>query len=159
MILNLVLILCKMSVISRTAFDSSKFKQKIKSFPNNVPSSKGPIKASYEPPSRQWQMKYQYNSPSKTVKNGVKSHKSLSGKNADESSEYGTMENVDNNGVPLLNINDDTSSFNDITIEERKERIGAILDEILSIPRLAEANITQRSLSRSSMTRFTGKSS
>ena len=41
-------------------------------------------------------------------------------------------------------------------LEERKERIGAILDEILSIPRLAEANITQRSLSRSSMTRFTG---
>ena len=145
-----------MSVISRTAFDSSKFKQKIKSFPSNVPSSKGPVKASYEPPSRQWQMKYQYNSlPSTTVKNGVKCQKSLPGKNADESSEYGTMENVDN-GVPLLNINDDTSSFNDITIEERKERIGAILDEILSIPRLAEANITQRSLSRSSMTRFTG---
>merc|ERR1712227_36384 len=72
----------------------------------------------------------------------------------EESSEYGTMENNEA-GVPLLNMND-YNCFNDVTIEERKKRISSILDEIVSIPRLAEANITQRSLSRSSMNRFTG---
>ena len=142
-----------MSVIQRTAFDSSKFKQKIKTFPNNgtQQQSRGPIKASYELPTRQWQMKYQFKSPSKSVQSSNK--RSLN--NAEESSEYGTMENVDNM-IPQLNIADDGSSFNDISIEERRERISCIMDEILSIPRLAEANITQRSLSRSSMTRFTG---
>ena len=146
-----------MSVITKTAFDSSKFKQKIKTGPNvRNQNNKGPIKASYEIPSKQWQMKYQYNSPSKTISNGSRSGKNGFHKVAEESSEYGTMEN-DLNGVPMLSMNDDTSCFNDITIDERKERISSILDEILSIPRLAEANITQRSLSRSSMTRFTGK--
>ena len=140
-----------MSVITKSAFDSSKFKHKIKSGPTFSNSSKGPIKASYELPNRRWQMKYQYNSPSKTVQNGSKSSRKL----AEESSEYGTMENPDTGSVPLLNI-EDNSCFNDVTINERRERIGAILEEILSIPRLAEANITQRSLSRSSMARFTG---
>ena len=144
-----------MSVISRSAFDSSKFKQKIKNGPNcrNGP-SKGPVKASYEMPNKQWQMKYQFNSPSKQLQNGTKSRKTVSSKVVDESSEYGTMEN--DVGVPVLNMGDDTGCFNDISVEERQERISSILDEILSIPRLAEANITQRSLSRSSMTRFTG---
>ena len=150
-----------MSVITKSAFDSSKFKHKIKSAgqPLSSKPARGPVKASYEIPNKQWQMKYTYNSQpsSKNVQNGF-SHKSgkKSGKVAEESSEYGTMENPDNNGVmPLLNI-EDNSCFNDVTIEERRERIGAIMDEILSIPRLAEANITKRSLSRSSMTRFTG---
>merc|ERR1712227_251181 len=62
----------------------------------------------------------------------------------EESSEYGTMENNEA-GVPLLNMND-YNCFNDVTIEERKKRISSILDEIVSIPRLAEANITQGSL-------------
>ena len=151
-----------MSVITKSAFDSSKFKHKIKSGPpSSHQSTRGPIKASYEMPNRQWQVKYQYNSPSKTVhnnghlKSGKKTGKGTA-KVAEESSEYGTMENPDNPGaVPLLNI-EDNSCFNDVTIEERRERIGSILDEILSIPRLAEANITKRSLSRSSMARFTG---
>ena len=152
-----------MSVIAKSAFDSSKFKHKIKSGgppSSSHQSSRGPIKASYELPNRQWQGKYQYNSPSKTVKNNGKSGKKTgkgTAKVAEESSEYGTMENPDNPGaVPLLNIEDNSSCFNDVTIEERRERIGSILDEILSIPRLAEANITKRSLSRSSMARFTG---
>ena len=151
-----------MSVITKSAFDSSKFKHKIKSGPpSSHQSTRGPIKASYEMPNRQWQVKYQYNSPSKTVQNNGH-HKSgkKTGKGTamvtEESSEYGTMDNPDNPGaVPLLNI-EDNSCFNDVTIEERRERIGSILDEILSIPRLAEANITKRSLSRSSMARFTG---
>merc|ERR1712079_528584 len=65
------------------------------------------------------------------------------------------MENNDQ-ALPQINLNDLDSSFNDVSIGERRERISSILDEILSIPRLAEANITQRSLSRSSMARFTG---
>ena len=132
-----------MSVITKSAFDSSKFKHKIKSGPLlSNQSSRGPVKASYEIPNRQWQMKYQFNSQpsSKTVQNGgLKSgKKSGNMKIAEESSEYGTMENPDNNGVmPLLNIEDNNSCFNDVTIEERRERIGSIMDEILSIPRLA----------------------
>ena len=142
-----------MSVIAKTAFDSSRFKQKIKSSPVYKNPSKGPIKASYEIPNKQWQMQYQYNSPSKSVQS--KSNSKKGQKIPEESSEYGTMENNEA-GVPLLNVND-FNCFNDVTIEERKKRISSILDEIVSIPRLAEANITQRSLSRSSMTRFTGK--
>ena len=100
-------------------------------------------------------MKYQFNSPSKTLQNGTKSKKAASAKVVEESSEYGTMENPEP-GVPHLNMVEDNSFFNEVTIAERRKRIESILDEILSIPRLAEANITQRSLSRSSMARFTG---
>ena len=145
-----------MSVIQKSAFDSSKFKHKIKSAPSiSTGAKKGPIKASYELPNQQWQMKYQFNSPSKTLQNGTKSKKAASAKVVEESSEYGTMENPEP-GVPHLNMVEDNSFFNEVTIAERRKRIESILDEILSIPRLAEANITQRSLSRSSMARFTG---
>lgn len=134
----------------RSSFEIQDIQQRIKSKSRNTVKSKGPVKASYEIPQENWQMKYQYRSP-KTVQ-GVKSKKQ---KSHEESSDYGTMSRADKNeqilvdAVPRLNLHDNNDSngvFNDISVEERKERVSSILDEILSIPRLVEANITQRSL-------------
>ena len=143
----------------RSSFEIQDIQQRIKSKSRNSMQSKGPVKASYEIPQENWQMKYQYRSP-KTVQ-GVKNKKQ---KNPEESSDYGSMSRVDKNeqmlmdAVPRLNLHDNHDSngaFNDISIEERKERVSSILDEIISIPRLVEANITQRSLkSNSAMSKF-----
>eukprot|EP00092_Neocalanus_flemingeri_P047372 GFUD01053658.1.p1 GENE.GFUD01053658.1~~GFUD01053658.1.p1 ORF type:complete len:472 (-),score=121.85 GFUD01053658.1:30-1445(-) len=143
----------------RSNFEIQDIQQRIKSKSRNQIQSKGPVKASYEIPQENWKMKYEYRSP-KTVQ-GLKSKKQ---KNLEESSDYGTMSRADRNEqilvdtVPYLNLNDNHESngaFNDISIEDRKERITSILDEILSIPRLVEANITQRSLkSNSAMSKF-----
>ena len=97
-----------MSVIQRTAFDSSRIKQKIKQTSYHQNKSKGPIKASYEIPTKNWQVKYTYNSP-KIVQNGNKFSRAL-----EESSEYGTMENYE----PIINLTnpDHDSSFNDVSV-------------------------------------------
>ena len=98
-----------MSVIQRTAFDSSRIKQKIKQTSYHQNKSKGPLKASYELPTKNWQVKYTYNSP-KIVQNGKKFSRAL-----EESSEYGTMENYEP-AMPNINLNDHTNSFNDISV-------------------------------------------
>ena len=100
-----------MSVIERTAFDSSRIKQKIKQTSYHQNKSKGPIKASYEIPTKNWQVKYTYNSP-KIVQNGNKFSRA-----AEESSEYGTMENYEP-AVPIVNLTntDHDSSFNDVSV-------------------------------------------
>ena len=100
-----------MSVIQRTAFDSSRIKQKIKQTSYHQNKSKGPIKASYEIPTKNWQVKYTYNSP-KTVQNGNKFSRAV-----EESSEYGTMENYEPAG-PIINLTnpDHDSSFNDVSV-------------------------------------------
>ena len=105
-----------MSVIQRTAFDSSRIKQKIKQTSYNQNKSKGPLKASYELPTKNWQVKYTYNSP-KIVQNGKKFSRAL-----EESSEYGTMENPDP-AVPLINLTqtDQDPSFNDVSIGNDKK--------------------------------------
>ena len=100
-----------MSVIQRTAFDSSKIKEKIKQTPAYRNKSKGPIKASYEIPTKNWQVKYTFNSP-KTVQNGSSTRFR---KAQEESSEYGTMENYEP-AMPNINLNDHTNSFNDISV-------------------------------------------
>jgi len=132
-------------------FEIQNIQQRIKSKSRNPVQPKGPVKASYEIPHENWQMKYQYRSP-KTVQ-GIKSKKKQS--TPEESSDYGTMSRVDKteqilvDSVPLLNLHDTqigNGIFNDVSIDGRKERVASILDEILSIPRLVEANITQRNL-------------
>ena len=101
-------------MIQRSAFDSSKIKQKIKQTPNYQNKSKGPIKASYELPTKNWQVKYTFNSP-KTVQNGSRFRRSQ-----EESSEYGTMENYEQ-ALPHINLNDHSNSFNDISIGNYRE--------------------------------------
>ena len=124
--------------------------QRIKSKNRNPIHSKGPVKASYEIPKENWQVKYQYSSP-KTVQGG----KIRKQRSTEESSDYGTMSRVDKteqvlvDAVPRLNLHENNllrGVFNEISVDERKERVSSILDDILSIPRLVEANITQRSL-------------
>ena len=95
-----------MSVIQRTALDSSKIKQKIKQTPLHPNKSKGPIKASYEIPTNNWQVKYTYSSP-KIVQNGSKFRKEPSNQAWEERSEQ---------GVPFINLTDNDSSFNDVSI-------------------------------------------
>ena len=102
-----------MSVIQRTAFDSSRIKQKIKQTSYHQNKSKGPIKASYELPTKDWQVKYSaYNSP-KIVQNGNK----FSSRALEESSEYGTMENCEPT-VPNINLTnpDQDFSFSDVSV-------------------------------------------
>ena len=101
-----------MSVIQRTAFDSSRIKQKIKQTSYHQNKSKGPIKASYEIPTKDWQVKYTYNSP-KIVQNGNKFSRAV-----EESSEYGTMENYEQTAPPIINLTnpDHDSSFNDVSV-------------------------------------------
>jgi len=66
-----------------------------------------------------------------------------------DTSDYGTMSRGDQDmecgrlteGVAGLHLEEE------VTIDERRERIHSVLDEILSVPRLADANLTQRKLS------------
>ena len=72
-------------------------------------------------------------------------------------SDYGTMSNqiegLDEDRledmIPGLNLGAESQTiFNDISIEERRERIQSILSEIMSVPRLSEATLTHRSTRR-----------
>jgi len=144
----------------KNGFEIQNIQQRIKSKSRNPVQPKGPVKASYEIPQENWEVKYQYRSP-KTVQ-GIKNKKKQN--TQEESSDYGTMSRVDKteqmlvDAIPLLNLNDTHGGngiFNDVSIDERKERVASILDEILSIPRLVEANITQRNLkSGAAMSKF-----
>ena len=127
---------------------------KLKSKSRSILPSKGPIKASYASPEENWKNKYQFRSS-----RSVQGPKNVKQRNQDTSSDYGTMSRTDKSeerlvdAIPALNLNETQGegSFNDISIDERKKRIESILDEITSIPRLVEANISQRNLKGSSV--------
>jgi len=61
--------------------------------------------------------------------------------------------------IPGLNLGEGDAIFSEVSVEERRERIDSVLDEILSVPRLVDANLTQRSLSNPrQMRRYLGGS-
>merc|ERR1719186_1278741 len=77
----------------------------------------------------------------------------MRGRVLDNTSDYGTMSNqVDDQYlddlIPNLNLSGDSFNnetvFNDITVQERRDRIESIINDIMSVPKLAEAGLTQR---------------
>ena len=57
--------------------------------------------------------------------------------------------------IPNLNLTRDSlgqgeeaTIFNDITIEERQERVQSIINDIMSVPKLSEVNISNKILGR-----------
>jgi len=72
----------------------------------------------------------------------------------ENTSDYGTMSNQVEDQlledlIPNLNLSQDSqgndgSIFNDITVHERQERIQSIINDIMSVPKLSEAGLTQR---------------
>jgi len=78
----------------------------------------------------------------------------MRGRVLDNTSDYGTMSNqVDDQYlddlIPNLNLSgdsfdNDNTVFNDITIQERRDRIESIINDIMSVPKLAEAGLSQR---------------
>jgi len=73
------------------------------------------------------------------------------GRAVDATSDYGTMSNkvedeMLEDMMPGLNLGGGGGTvFNDISIPERQERIDSIISEILAVPRLSEAILSQRS--------------
>lgn len=122
---------------------------------------KGPMKACYNPQQDKWALKYSYQSKPTSANRRIDKN------NFDSSSDYGTMSRPDADEdnfpqfqevVPNLNLNNGLNSnkmntFNDISIALRRERIGNILSDIMSVPRLVDSNLSRRSLSRSSSVR------
>lgn len=141
-----------------------------------IADEKGPMKACYNPDEDKWALKYSYRSP-QTVQSQAKATSSKVRKPVSntriatqdshiDTSDYGTMSRADEESVqrdaftnmheliPRLNHGgENMSTFSDISVEERRERIDNILSDILAVPRLVDANLSRRSLSRSSTVR------